>query len=178
MQVVSHLDIPQPARAWLQHSGSLSQQYTRVTGLSMQISLRAEGMSLPFEQECAVLKVGVDEKLWVRRTHLGTNTRMFSYARVVVSEKAFAQHERRWRELGTQLLGDAFLYTVAGLRRSPFTLYQVIPSDALHQEAWVALSQPHEPTEPLWARQSILYLEDAPVLLTEVFLPPFLDYSV
>jgi chorismate--pyruvate lyase len=78
-----------------------------------------------------------------------------------------------WRglgRLGTKPLGAA-LFANPHVVRKPLQFRKLLPHHALYARAAAGLAQ-----KPacLWARRSVFLLHDAPILVTEVFLPEVL----
>ena len=68
--------------------------------------------------------------------------------------------------LGARPLGEVLF--AEGARRSTLRYARLPPGAALSR---LLQDQGQAMTEALWARQSLFHLQDAPLLITEVFLP-------
>jgi len=77
---------------------------------------------------------------------------------------------RAMRGLGNRSLGT-LLFTHPLVKRQPLHFKALQSHHALYKSA--AAVQGEAPSR-LWARRSLFYLQDAPLLVTEVFLPDIL----
>ena len=94
---------------------------------------------------------------------------------VVFAHSAFAREHLRgaWldvRTLGNKSLG-ALLFANPLVERKPLHYRALRNTHPLHQRAATVLN---DPPHRLWARRSLFYLHDEPLLVTEVFLPGIL----
>jgi len=150
--------------------------------------LRDRGsLTLRIQQHCAsfavrgvrngLARIALDEAalLGVASPHLAWSREVFLYADgrpVVFAHSACARRHLRgpWsavRGLGNRPLG-ALLFAHPLVERRPLHYKALRSAHPLYQRAAVLLD---EPPGRLWARRSLFYLHDAPLLVTEVFLP-------
>lgn len=154
---------------WLRDHGSLTQR----------IQQRSENF-LVSQQRTGLARIAWDEAAL-----LGLAPQQFSYARevflyadgvpVVFAHSACAPHHLRgaWKAiggLGSQPLG-ALLFSHPLVNRTSLHYKALRNVHPLYQRAAIFLRQP---PNKLWARRSLFYLRDAPLLVTEIFLPEIL----
>ncbi len=134
----------------------LSQQFCRVD--NTESTLRGEQGDDPFVRQVLLLGDGVP----------------WTYGRVVIAPQTYQQHFSQFTALGSQLLGETLLYGNQHTTRSDFEYTAITPAHLLYQEVnnHLALTVP-----VLWGRRSTFYLQQAPLLVTELFLPLVPDYN-
>lgn len=154
---------------WLRDRGSLTR---RIQQRCKNFEMR--GLS------CGLARVSTDESAL-----LGITQHQFAYTRevflfadgqpVVFAHSAFAPRHLRgaWeaiRTLGSRPLG-ALLFAHPLVGRNPLRYKSLRNTHPLYRGAVKLLRYP---PLGLWARRSLFYLHDAPLLVTEVFLPGIL----
>ena len=128
-------------------------------------------------------RIALDESmlLQIAPQQLAYSREVFLYADekpVVFAHSTFAYKNLRgaWkavRSLDSKPLG-AMLFTHPLVKRRPLH-YKLLRS--VHPLYKRAVSILDDPPQRLWARRSLFYLHDAPLLVTEVFLPGILQLS-
>ena len=78
------------------------------------------------------------------------------------------------RDLGNKPLG-ALLFTHPLVERQPLHYKALHAHHPLYRRATALLP---DPPDRLWARRSLFYLHQAPLLVTEVFLPEILKCRI
>lgn len=165
----SRLSCPFELALWLRDHGSLTQ---RIQQRCKQFEVRGVRSGLA--------RIALDEAalLGVSPQHLAYSREVFLYADespVVFAHSALARTHLRgtWSvllTLGNKPLGAVLFAHPLVKRKSPSykALHNTHP--LYRQAAQVLSNSPHR----LWARRSLFYLHDAPLLVTEVFLPDIL----
>jgi chorismate lyase len=154
---------------WLRDRGSLTQ---RIQQRCMHFAVHGVRSGLA--------RIALDESalLDIAQQQLAYSREVFLYADgqpVVFAHSAFAHAHLRgaWsavRTLGNKPLG-ALLFAHPLVERKPLHYQALRNSHPLYQRAVKVLK---DPPHRLWARRSLFYLHDAPLLVTEVFLPGIL----
>lgn len=154
---------------WLRDRGSLTQ---RIQQRCTHFAVRGVRSGLA--------RLALDES-----TLLGVAPRQLAYSRevylyadeqpVIFAHSAFAHEHLRsaWSsvgKLGNKSLG-ALLFANPLVERKPLHYQALRNTHPLYQRATMVLSNP---PHRLWARRSLFYLHEAPLLVTEVFLPGIL----
>ena len=154
---------------WLHDRGSLTQRIQqRCTRFAVQ-GVRS-GLARIALDEAALLGVAPPHLAWSREVFLYADS-----LPVVFAHSACARQHLRgaWSAVGG--LGDrplgALLFAHPLVERKPLHYKALRSAHPLYRRATVALGNP--PCK-LWARRSLFYLHDAPLLVTEVFLPDIL----
>jgi chorismate--pyruvate lyase len=125
-------------------------------------------------------RIALDEAvlLGVVQPHLAWSREVFLYADgrpVVFAHSACARQHLRgaWAAvsgLGNRPLGT-LLFTHPLVERRPLHYKALRGAHPLYRRAAAVLGHP---PDRLWARRSLFYLRDAPLLVTEIFLPEIL----
>jgi chorismate lyase len=154
---------------WLHDRGSLTQRIQqRCDGFAVR-GVRS-GLARIARDESALLGIAPQQLAWSREVFLYADGQP-----VVFAHSALARVHLRgaWlavRTLGSNPLG-ALLFAHPLVERKPLHFRALSNTHALYQRAAKMLN---EPPDRLWARRSLFYLRDAPLLVTEVFLPGIL----
>ena len=154
---------------WLRNRGSLTQRIQQRCSDFAVLNLR-NGLARIALDESALLGLAPHQLAWSRE--------VFLYADglpVVFAHSALAAAHLRgvWSEvrtLGSKPLG-ALLFAHPLVERMPLH-YQALRSK--HRLYRRAAALQHDLPPKLWARRSLFHLGDAPLLVTEVFLPGIL----
>ncbi len=157
---------------WLRDHGSLT---LRIQQRCTAFSVRNVGSCLATAalDETALLGLSPRQKIYTREVFLYADGMPVIFAHSVV-----AQHHLRgaWhaiRNLGSKPLG-ALLFAHPLVKRAPLHYKALKQQHSLHHRAVKALDAA---PEFLWARRSLFTLHDAPLLVTEVFLPHILKLN-
>lgn len=159
-----------PLSRWLRDHGSLTRRIQqRCTGFAVR-SVR-NGLARIALDESALLGIAPSQLAWSREVFLYADGRPVVFAHSALA----AEHLRgAWYSvatLGNQPLG-ALLFAHPLVERKQLHYKALRNTHPLYQSAAVVL---HAPPLRLWARRSLFYLHDAPLLVTEVFLPGILS---
>lgn len=138
----------------------------------LQVVVLSEKFEVPLVSESQKLGLPLDEKAWVRCVLLKCGERHWVYARTIIP---YLTPQNPWYELqqlGDKPLGEV-LFEMPSIERSAFEFSK----DKI--DAWPylvkALQTPHVVNQFGFARRSIFKQQQAPLLLTEVFLPALLE---
>ena len=156
-------------RPWLHDHGSLT---GRIVARCEKFSVQPvkNGLARIAYDEAAVLGIAPHRLAWSREVFLYADGRPVVFAH---STCAVQQLRGAWRAmagLGNRSLGS-LLFTHPLVSRQPLH-FKVLPAHhPLYCRAAAVLSAP---PARLWARRSLFYLNNSPLLVTEVFLPEIL----
>lgn len=155
---------PPSARSWLLDTGSLTARLKSLGTTALRVQVLAEAWQRPGRSEVSVLQIAHGRVAWIREVLLVSGDRPWVFARTVMPSSSLRGGCRRLRRLGGRPLGSVFLDR-SRVRRGPLEVARITPEDGAYRRAAVHV----EPGR--WARRSILYIQERPVLVTEVFLP-------
>ena len=88
------------------------------------------------------------------------------YARTVIPETTLVGEYKKLTELGTQPLGE-ILFADKSAYRSNMRYAKISTDCDLYNQVFNS----NDVNSELWARQSLFYIKDNPLLIIEVFLP-------
>lgn len=149
---------PQAWRSWLTDSGSLTQRLVKLSQGNFRVEVVRQGWLRPTRSEAKVLGMKTRQFALVREVQLLGNDQPWVFARSIIPAKTLTGSHRQLRMLGNQSLGT-LLFTDPTMRRGPLQISRLNTPDA----------------NEVWARRSIFYLANKPLLVSEVFLPELLQ---
>lgn len=158
------LGLPSELKPWLLDKASLTEKLRQTFG-ELEVEVLAEGLAIPMTSEAQSLALAADEKAWVRCVCLHVNQQPLIYARTVIP---YWQKNNPWfqlKHLGNRPLGEV-LFQIPNLQRTPFELSE-------HRADYWPHLYSDQPDAPTFARRCIFKQQQAPLLLTEVFLTHF-----
>jgi len=154
---------------WLRDHGSLTQRIQqRCTRFAVH-GVRS-GLARIALDEAALLGVASPHLAWSREVFLYADGQPVVFAHSACARQHLRGAWSAVRSLGSKPLG-ALLFAHPLVERKPLHYKVLRSAHPLYQRATAALS---DPPARLWARRSLFYLHDAPLLVTEVFLPEIL----
>ena len=164
----STLDCAAPLLPWLHDHGSLTQRIRQRCGKFSVHSVRS-GLARIAYDESALLGIRPQHLAYSREVLLHAD----GVAVVFAHSSCAAQHLRgAWAALGglgNKPLG-AMLFTNPLVERRPLRFKAL----GLHHPLYRRAAELEKVPRILWARRSLFFLYDAPLLVTEVFLPAIL----
>jgi chorismate--pyruvate lyase len=151
--------------SWLRERGSLTERL-RQRWDDVAVHLLDEGLATPLLHESTRLQLAPARPAWVRCVLLVCQNQPRVYARTVIPDWTAHNPWAEVQRLGSQPLGE-LLFRLPGLQRSGFEWGQSVIWP--HAEHWTGQASAQPQPEPL-ARRCVFVREQAPLLLTEVFL--------
>ena len=154
---------------WLRDHGSLTRRIQQRCDVFVVRPLRS-GLARVAYDEAALLGFPADRQAFSREVFLVADGRPVVFAHSTCARAHLRGAWQAMRGLGNRSLGT-LLFTHPLVERQPLHYKALQPHNRLYKNAAAVLS-----TTParLWARRSLFYLNDAPLLVTEVFLPEIL----
>lgn len=126
-----------------------------------------QGWGRPSRDEAQALRLRLDAWAWIREVQLLCGDQVWVFARTLVPALTLQRTGRVLTRLGNRPLGDV-LFTTPGVQRSPVEIARIHSPQALYHRA---VGAQHPSPALLWARRSLFYLEQQPLLVCEIFLP-------
>lgn len=151
------------AQQWLNTQSSLTAKLKQ-SFPTLAVKVLFEGMETPLASEAECLGMYRNEAAWIRCVVLQANNKNLVYARTIIPHFT---PENPWHEiqtLGTKPLGE-LLFEMPNLERLPFEFATI----ALNQ--WPYLPAGEISGKTSFSRRSVFLQNQAPLLLTEAFLP-------
>ena len=153
-------------QSWLNTPDSLTARI-RQTCPQMTVLVLSEKTERPLLEECTALGLQPNDQAWVRCVLLQCGQQNWVYARTVIPNLTPESPWTPLQQLGNKPLGDV-LFDLPSIQRTPFEF----SGQAL--SGWPYLSEQLSLSETQgkgYARRSTFTQKNAPLLLTEVFLP-------
>jgi len=110
--------------------------------------------------EARLLGIAPRARVLVREVILRGNDQPWVFARSIFPQSSLQGSLRRMGKFDSRPLG-AFLFSQAGMRRGPM------------QVSCFSLSTNTCADEAVWGRRSVFYIDNKPLLVSEIFLPEF-----
>ena len=151
---------------WLTRGGSLTAHLRELGDVKVVVTREAVGQ--PWRDEAAALDITPRTPVWIREVVLNVNRVPFVAAHSVVPLYASSGVWQAMRRLRTRPLAE-LLYSDSSVWRSPLTSRRIDARDPLYKLA--ARQSPHEKPHAFVARRSVFLRQDAPLMVTECFLP-------
>ncbi|GAB6034969.1 chorismate--pyruvate lyase family protein [Galenea microaerophila] len=161
-----HGRFPISIRPWLSDRSSLTAKLKQQCA-SFHVQRLFEGWDTPLPSEQQKLKLTDGQQVWTRCVLLLCNQQPIVYARTLIPHFSAGNPWLNLQHLGNRPLGE-WLFQLPNLKRSPFEFAQT-------QLRWPYLPTPIE-SQSTYARRCLFQQNQAPLLLTEVFLKPELDH--
>lgn len=155
---------------WLHDHGSLTQ---RIRQRCENFSVQPMNNSLArvAYDEAALLGLAPHRLAYSREVFLYADGKPVVFAHSTCAAKDLRGAWQAMRGLGNRSLGS-LLFTHPLVERQPLHYKALRDHHPLYQNAASVLSNA---PQRLWARRSLFYLQGAPLLVTEVFLPEILE---
>lgn len=146
---------PQVWRSWLTDPGSLTKRLLELSRGQFRVDVIRQGWQRPTRSEAKALSMPNRQKALIREVELIGCGEIWVYARTIIPATTLTGRHRTLKQLGNRSLGS-LLFGDPTMRRGPLQISRLKLSDNKTQ---------------VWARRSLFYLSDKPLLVCEVFLP-------
>lgn len=141
--------VPPAYRSWLLDPSSLTQRLIAESQGHFRVKLLRQGRHQATQQERDTLALSQREWPFLREVTLLCHDQPWVFARTLIPSQTLAGPARALTHLGTKPLG-AVLFNHRGVRRGPISVCKVEDS--------------------IWGRQSVFFLYNKPLLVSEYFL--------
>ena len=158
---------------WLRDRGSLTQRIMHHCERFSVCNVR-DGKARIALDESAVLAIAPRQLAWSREVFLHADGQPVVFAHSTCSIRSLDSAWHSLRNLGSKPLG-AVLFSHPEVRRQPLHYNALHAEHPLYRRAACVL---RDPPARLWARRSLFYLHNEPLLVTEVFLPAILKLRI
>ncbi len=154
---------------WLRNRGSLTQRIMQHCDRFAVHNVK-DGKTNIAPDESALLHIAPKQLAWSREVFLYADDQPVVFAHSACNIRSLGSAWHSLRKLGNRPLG-AVLFSHPEVIRMPLYYNTLSVRHPLYHHAACALS---DPPNRLWARRSLFYLHNEPLLVTEVFLPGIL----
>ena len=159
--------------SWLIETGSLTARLQHSYAHFSVIPVLVK-YTKPIQSEAMLLHQANYKTALIREVLLMANHQPVVFAHSVLPRASLRGAWNGLSRLGNQPLG-ATLFANPKVKRTPLSYKKLTPNHVLYQYATQHLT--HKPSH-LWARRSIFNLNDAKIMVTEVFLPALRATSI
>lgn len=166
-RAVDPFSLPRELVPWLLDRASLTHRVQQACAGAFRVEVLSQGWQRPQLDERLALNMRSGTYAIVREVRLLCDRQPWVYARTVVPLRTLSGAQRRLGELGSRPLG-ALLFTDRSMRRGDLELARIRPGQRLFAAATAGV---RPPPEEVWARRSVFFVRDKPLLVQELFLP-------
>ena len=167
-QSIIHQDIDETIQSYLFQDGSLTRYLQQQCKGIFQIELKSEAWHTPMPDEATILGLNNNEDAFIRESWLKSDNIKLVYARTIIPRKTLIGETEVLANLGTKPLGEILFADESTYRAK--THYAKIPTECdLYTLITDNISNNND--EGIWGRQSLFYIQDKPLLISEIFLP-------
>ncbi len=155
---------------FLFQNGSLSYYIQQRCRGSFHIELINESWCYPMPDESYLLSSYSRKITFIRESWLKCDKQRIVYARTIIPRTTLKGESQKLMRLGTKPLGN-ILFNDNTTYRTNMRYASISSHSELHKQA----SKDTDISSDLWGRQSLFYVNNKPLLVTEVFLPAILE---
>ncbi|WP_067518400.1 chorismate--pyruvate lyase family protein [Endozoicomonas ascidiicola] len=155
--------IPETLREMILDNHSLTQRLKQLHHQEFFVRVLCHEWQEPISEEKAFLHCD-DQRASIREVLLFGSGKPVVFARSVLPESSLMGDNAELLNLGDKPLGE-YIFSQPDLRRGPIEVAP-LPARQFNQRINVTFDK-----ETAWARRSLFYLREKPILVCEVFLP-------
>lgn len=157
----------------LNEPSSMTAKLTAWMNTPPSVNLLHHGLSRPWPDEVAYMPELAAGDVIVREVLLHHENSMWMLGRTSIPVGLITEKAMVLKTLGSQPIGH-YLFAEPNLKRSAFEFARVSAQHQLYQ-----LAAKHDVAEQsvLWARRSQLVFHETPLLLSELFLPAYVNHA-
>lgn len=148
----SHLQIPSDIKAWLFDHSSMTARLRKIAEASFRVQVLFQGWGIAKLAEKKRLQLKSHETVWIREVHLMDDQIPMIYARTIIPKLTLLGQGRHLHYLKERPIIE-ILQKDKYLRRSEFEIAKIYQGKKIQ-----------------WARRSVFYFYDNPLLVQEYFL--------
>jgi chorismate--pyruvate lyase len=142
--------LPEPLRTWVIDRGSLTKRLIQACGGDFRVEPIRQYWGRASRSEAQILGINPRQQVYIREVALVCADNPWVYARTIIPRSTMTAQESQLKYLGNKSLGS-LLFTHKKMRRGNI---QITPLD----------------NQSLWARRSLFFLSDKPLLVSEFFI--------
>ena len=160
-------------KSWLMDTYVLTQSLNSLEDATCRLDVLDERLDVLSTDERSAFMKNSAKEAWVRQIyHLVEGTPVI-YARTVVPTPTFNRFKADFLALKSQPIGVTLLYDRPEVTRSCFTYRQIKAHEPIYQNAFLTADN----LQHLWARRSLFYINELPLLISEVFMSTMQQYA-
>jgi chorismate--pyruvate lyase len=162
-----HGFVPAEMAGWLFDPGSLTTRLIRACPGRFHVQVISQVWRPPLHNESKRLGMRQRQMSFIREVYLCCDERPWVFARTVIPRKSLTGQQQHLADLGSRSLGSV-LFADPHMRRDEIEVACLHATEQLYHKAVATLSQ-HPAC--IWGRRSVFYLNNKPLLVSEIFLP-------
>lgn len=165
-KVMWHMSLVE--RRWLLDRGSLTSRLIDISNNSLEVTIIRQQMCRPYLSEAGLLEIPIRQQAIIREVILSDGKTPLVFARSVIPIKTLTGRLRNLSNMGSKPLGSV-LFKDPSMRRGKIEIARVMPQHNYVPDSMLI-------DKYLLGRRSSFYLDNKPLLVSEVFLdtfPPF-----
>ncbi|WP_428034706.1 chorismate--pyruvate lyase family protein [Amphritea sp.] len=147
-------DAPLNWRRWLLDRGSLTQHLVHASQGRFRVEVVRQQWGRASRSEAMTLNIATRQRVLIREVRLIGNDQPWVFARTIIPASTLTGKQRQLSALGCRSLGSV-LFRDPTMKRGPLQVSRLQLSSG----------------ETAWARRSLFFLANKPLLVAEVFLP-------
>lgn len=151
-----------PLHQWLLDKGSLTARLQEKSAGHFRVQLLRQFWHTATLSEARLLGIPPRARVLVREVILRGHDQPWVFARSIFPQSSLQGSLRRMGKFGNSPLG-AFLFSQVGMRRSPMEVSR-----------FSGVGSGCDASGSAWGRRSVFYIDNKPLLVSEVFLPEFI----
>ncbi len=152
-------------RSWLLDQDSLTQKL-QASAQSLQVKVRQQ-VILTDSEDSLSSHFASEKKVLVREVFLCCDDLPVVFAQTEIPFSTLTEQQAQLADIGTRSLGS-ILFKDPSMRRDQIEVAQFPLHSAVHQ---LCENLNQDSGFPLWGRRSLFYVNNKPLLVSEVFLP-------
>ena len=160
------VQMPENLGSWLGDDGSLTRKLVALSKDQFEVQVLRQEVATPGAAEANALKMTQQTPVMIREVVLKGRGRPWVFARSILPMTTMTGRLAGLRTLSNQPLGE-LLFQDPSMTREPLEA-ACLPARILSVPAALAAGD-----EPLWARRLVFFLDQKPLLVSEVFLSEF-----
>jgi len=160
------VQMPENLGPWLIDEGSLTRKLVALSKDQFEVQVLRQEVATPGAAEANALKMTQQTPVMIREVVLKGRGRPWVFARSILPMTTMTGRLAGLRTLSNQPLGE-LLFQDPSMTREALEA-ACLPARILSVPAALAAGD-----EPLWARRSVFFLDQKPLLVSEVFLSEF-----
>ena len=153
---------------WLTDAGSFMQRLRDHGVHDAKIHVLRQAWDRPLLDERRELKLDPHRYALIREVFIHSDETIWMYARTIIPHFTLTGREQRYKFLKDRALGS-LLFKDPKMTRGTFEFMRLTPEIAWQQSNVLDMKLKRD---PVWARRSLFFLGEKPLLLAEFFLPP------
>jgi len=158
--------VPENLAPWLIDDGSLTRKLVALSKDQFEVEVLRQDAATPDASEANALKMTQQTSVTIREVVLKGRGHPWIFARSILPMSTMTGRFAGLRTLSNQPLGE-LLFQDPSMTREPLEV-ACLPARVLSVPAALAAGD-----ESLWARRSVFFLDQKPLLVSEVFLSTF-----